>query len=350
MIAGLVLYYRHLKGSALGQPLISIIIVTYNSADYISNCLARLKAQTYRDFEVILIDNRSTDNSMEILDSAQEQLSLTLIQLENNIGFAAANNLGASKAKGHWLATLNPDAFPEPDWLANLVTTATENPGCFFASRLIQASHPSWLDGEGDAYHISGVAWRRGHGSLVGELPVHKCELIEVFSSCAAAALYPRTAFLELGGFDEGFFAYHEDVDLGFRLRLHGLRCLYAPAAVVFHQGSASMGKESDFVIYHGHRNLVWTYFKNMPLVLLLLFLPLHLAMNFYFLFSFGLKGRGAIIWEAKKDALIGLAEVLSKRKAIHKKRSASTLSLLSSMDIDFRSLLKARRDRKNIT
>ena len=140
---------------------------------------------------------------------------------------------GARLARGQWLALLNADAFPEPDWLERLLEAAETIPNAFFASRQIQANSTELLDGEGDVYHISGLAWRRNYG-----LPVlEKFDTEEIFSSCAAAALYPRQAFLDAGGFDEDYFSYHEDVDLGFRLRLKGLRCFYVPKAVVYHVG-----------------------------------------------------------------------------------------------------------------
>lgn len=293
-----------------------------------------------------MVDNASADNSLQLIAPFQPKFAMRVIPSPKNVGFAAANNLAAQLARGDWLATLNPDAFPKPNWLASLVAASQSNPGCFFASRLIQAEQPTLLDGEGDAYHISGLAWRRHYGSFADQPKFTSQEPIaqeEVFGPCAAAALYPRTAFLEVAGFDEDFYAYHEDVDLGFRLRLRGWRCMHIPSAVVYHHGAASTGKGSDFVVYHGHRNLVWSYAKNMPLTLLLLFLPLHIAMNMYFLVFFSLKGRGAVIWKAKRDALAGIGQALKKRKAIHQNRAISLVALLSAMEIGFSSLLKAR-------
>lgn len=282
-------------------------------------------------------------------------LDLRIARLERNLGFATANNIGARLAHGNWLALLNPDAFPAPDWLAKLLAAAESHPGCFFASRQIQNDHPDRLDGEGDAYHVSGLAWRRNYGlplSATRREPSHfpptsldddggGC--LEVFSACGAAALYPRQAFLDAGGFDEDFFAYHEDVDLGFRLRLLGLRCLFVPEAVVHHVGSAASGKMSDFVIYHGHRNLVWTYFKNMPSFLFWAYLPLHLAMNLFFLLSFSLKGRTRPIWRAKRDALGRLGLMLRKRQEIQGKRHIPARDIYLLMERDLLAPLKIR-------
>ena len=111
---------------------------------------------------------------------------------------------------------------------------------------------------------MSGWAWQRGHGQRIGRVDDPEAAE-EVFAPCAAAALYQRDAFQEVGGFDESYFCYFEDIDLGFRLRLAGHRCLYVPQAVALHLGAATAGRESDFAVYHAHRNLVWTYVKNMP-------------------------------------------------------------------------------------
>jgi GT2 family glycosyltransferase len=122
-------------------------------------------------------------------------------------------------------------------------------------SKLVKAADLAVLDGVGDAYHISGLVWRMGHGEPVASFSE---QVREVFSPCAAAALYRRSVLLEVGGFDEDFFCYVEDVDLGFRLRLAGHKALSVPDAVVYHVGSATTGgQHSDFAVYHGHRNLV---------------------------------------------------------------------------------------------
>ncbi len=242
-------------------PRVSVIIVNWNGAKILPQCLASLARQTYTDFEIIIIDNGSTDGSVDQLEKHWPKIRVK--RLKENLGFAKANNLGGHQARGLWLALLNNDAFPEPGWLKELVQASERYPDfSFFASHLIMADRPEYIDGLGDIYHISGMAWRRGHGKHHQNF---SSEVSEVFGPCAAAALYPRDLFLRVGGFDEDFFCYHEDVDLAFRLRLRGHRCLYVPQALVKHLGSKSQGAHSDFVIYHSHRNLVWTYIKNMP-------------------------------------------------------------------------------------
>lgn len=308
---------------------VSIVIVCWNSAAYLPRCLQSLLGQTYRDFEVILVDNASTDGATVGLSAKYPTLSLRVERLEQNRGFAAANNVGARLARGPWLALLNPDAFPQPDWLEQLIRAAASSPNAFFASRQIQANDPSLLDGEGDIYHVSGLAWRAGYNTLV--LPAGDPH--EVFSACAAAAMFPLQQFTGAGGFDEDFFAYHEDVDLGFRLRLRGSKCMLVPRAIVHHVGSASSSKSSDFATYYGHRNLVWTYAKDMPSPWFWLYLPLHLVVNAISLIYFTLAGRGSMIWRAKFDALRGLPAALRKRRLIQSQRSVPVADVLRAMN-----------------
>jgi GT2 family glycosyltransferase len=304
-------------------PKVAVIIVNWNGERFIERCLGALQAQTHQPYETILVDNASTDRSQEIV---RRFPFARLLALDQNTGFARGNNIAihAASAESEWIALLNPDAFPEPHWLGELLLSARDNPEFdVFGSKLVNASEPAVLDGAGDAYHISGLVWRMGHGKQVPSSPE---PVREIFSPCAAAALYRRSALLKAGGFDEDYFCYTEDVDLGFRLRLAGCRCLYVPASVAHHVGSGTTGgKHSDFAVYHGHRNLVWTYVKDMPGALFWLLLPLHVAMNFAVVAWFTMRGQGATIWRAKVDALKGLGVMWRKRRIIQRERLVTT-------------------------
>lgn len=312
-------------------PFVSIVIVSWNSGKYLPRCLESLSQQTFRDFEVILVDNGSSDNSLEHLEERYPGLGMRVERLPHNLGFAGGNNLGARLARGQWLVLLNTDAFPEPDWLAELVKAAQTSPGFgSFSSRQLRAGDPNTLDGAGDAYHVSGLAWRIGLGYPSARFGL---ESAVIFSPCAAAAMYLRQAFLEVGGFDEDFFSYFEDVDLGFRLQLAGYRCLYVAQAVVHHVGSATLGERSDFAFYHAHRNLVWTYIKDMPSTLFWLYLPAHLIANVVYVTHYALRGRGRVLLRAKWDAILGLPAVLRKRKITQKTRKVSNAALGKAME-----------------
>jgi GT2 family glycosyltransferase len=257
-----------------------------------------------------------------------------LIELDQNTGFARGNNLAieAASVESEWIALINPDAFVEPRWLEELLLAAETNPGFdVFGSKLLNAVDPTLQDGAGDAYHISGLVWRVGHGM---PLPVFTENQSEIFSACAAAALYRRSALRQIGGFDEDYFCYVEDVDLGFRLRLAGYRCLYVPESVALHVGSGTTGgQHSDFALYHGHRNLVWTYVKNMPGMMFWLLLPLHILLNWVTIISFVFRGKGKVILRAKRDALLGLPKMWRKRQLIQKNRVASKAGIWQCLD-----------------
>lgn len=310
------------------QTEVTVVIVCWNSGSYISRCLESIQIQTLAELEVIIIDNGSTDGSLKVLKPLG--LQSKLIELQNNRGFATANNIGARLAQGKWLALLNADAFPEPDWLEKLLAAAANHPeySCF-SSRQIQANVPELLDGAGDAYHVSGLAWRHGYNQSSTN---NGHEQKDIFSACGAAALFSREDFLQAGGFDEDYFSYFEDVDLGFRLRLTGKKCLYIPEAVVHHVGSASTGKRSDFSVYYGYRNMIWTYFKNMPSPLFWFFLPIHIATILFFVLYLTARGQGKVIFRAVIDAIRGLPKVIAKRKDIQQNLRIKPSQLLDVM------------------
>lgn len=325
---------------------VSIVIVTWNSETHLPTCLANLSNQSVQGFEVIVIDNGSADESVYIVETCQFNVPIHIEQLPFNQGFAAANNIGAYLAKGEWLVLLNADAYPEPNWLENLLKAVEEHPQFnFFTSRQIQYDSPDLLDGAGDAYHISGLAWRCYYNHPVQDSGL---ESREVFGACAAAAMIRRKDFLKVGGFDETFFSYVEDVDLSFRLRLAGGRCLYVPDAVVHHVGSASTGKTSDFSYYHVQRNMVWTFFKNMPLTFLMLFIPLHFAVNTYLALKILFREKRWVVVKAKWDALLGLPAVLRARKKVQDTRKVGLRDLYSIMEKDLFAPRRASHERSS--
>jgi len=316
--------------AALGDPGVAVLIVNYNSGKFLARALEALSHQTVRDFRVIVVDNASSDASADGIEGRHS--NITLVRAGKNLGFAAGNNLGLKHAQGaDWIALLNPDAFAEPDWLEKLLLAANANPQfSFFGCRMLLADTPDVLDGTGDVYHVSGMAWRRDHGRLA-ERGVS--EPGEIFSPCAAAALYSRAALEEVRGFDESYFCYYEDVDLAFRLRLRGRRCRYVPEAVVHHVSSGVVGRRSDFATYHGHRNMVWTYVKNMPPALFWLFLPLHLLANLASIAVCAARGQLGVILRAKRDALCGLRDVLRRRREVQAARKIGMADLLAVMN-----------------
>ncbi len=291
--------------------------------------LNSLKKQTFRNFEVLLLDNHSTDNSIDNLDTDGLPAFKLLAQKENH-GFAKGNNLAAKEAEGEWLALLNPDATAEADWLAKISDATLRHPSCrVFACSQICMDQPDLLDGAGDAYFAFGIPWRGGFEHPVSELP---SEDSLCFSPCGASAVYQRDLFLSLGGFDERFFCYCEDVDLGMRLQLSDEKCVFLPDAIIHHKGSGTTGRYSYFTMYHGFRNRTWTYLKNMPLPMLFMTLPGHLVLMLYIY----LRNRGHADIRGMRDGMwAGLKEgwALRRQQAYRVKPSRqATWNLMKSM------------------
>jgi GT2 family glycosyltransferase len=315
---------------------IGVVIVTFNAAPYLARCLGALAEQSRRPDRIVLLDNASSDDTVATAHRVASALSLPLeVEASSlNIGFAAANNRCVSRlADCEMIATLNPDAFPDREWLANLAEAVHRHPDAgSFASRLVAAEDASRLDGIGDVFHVSGLAWRRGHRHRSADLLDADREQ-PIFSACAAAALYRRADWIAVGGFDERFFCYAEDVDLGFRLQLADRSCWYVPSAVAVHMGSAASAQRSGFAVYHGHRNLEWVYLKNMPARLLVRYLPVHLLSSLLIVMWFAVRGDGGTILRAKLDALRGLRETLRQRKQVQGSRRVSDDALRSRLD-----------------
>lgn len=317
---------------------VSVIVVNFNAQDTLPRCLEALRAQSLQAARVIVIDNASTDGSIE---SARELFpEFEYVCLPENTGFAAANNRAIERCDSEFVALLNPDAFPEPAWLEELVKAARQTPrAASFGSCQLMAGDTDVLDGIEDVCHISGLVWRGGHGRSRNN---DDYSAREIFSPCAAAALYRRQAIQSVGAFDEDFFCYVEDVDLGFRLRLSGWQSWYVPAAVVRHVGSATTGGvHSSFSVYHGHRNLVWMFVKNMPGYLFWLFLPLHLAMNLVSVVWFIFRGQAGTILSAKRDAILGLRRAWQKRAVVQNRRILPATALWAMLN---KTLIPGRR------
>lgn len=308
-------------------PAARIVIVSFNCADYLNRVLDCLLRQSETRFEAVIVDNGSADADAIRLPPGDPRF--TLIRSPTNLGFAAANNLGAEGATAPWLVTLNPDAFPRPDWLAVLLATADQRPDvAMFGSTQLFAHDPGVIDGEGDCYSVFGIVWRAGYRHRRGP-PYFSGE---VFSPCAAAAMYRRDLFEEVGGFDADFFCYCEDVDLGFRMRLAGGRAWQAGEAIVDHVSSGVSKQYGSFALYHGIRNLLWIIAKDAPFPLILLTAPLFAVMLVYLT---------AVHWPWRDkraglrgvaDGLRGLPAMLAKRRNIQRGRRVGVWALARRM------------------
>ncbi len=286
-----------------------MIIVAYNAGVHLQRCVDALKAQTFADWQAVIWDNGSTDKAVKELTVDDR---FRVISHPENLGFAAANNRAAALSSSPFIVTLNPDAFAEPEWLERLVGAARVYGADAVASLQLHEPDPNVLDGAGDCMSIAGIAWRGGYSHRVTSAPT---EPMEIFSPCAAAALYRRSTFEALGGFEERFFCYYEDVDLGFRLRLSGGRSILEPGAVVRHVGSASSDQVSGFAEYHGTRNRLWTFLRDMPLILMPVALPAHILVIAYVMLRSSTREMRKARWRGLSDGWSGRRPWLRERK-----------------------------------
>jgi len=308
------------------RDIVGVVVITYNSRAHFARQKAALEAQT-QPFRLIVIDNASAPAQRPA--AADFPAGADVRQMEDNLGFAAGNNRAVADLDTEFVALLNPDAFPAPDWLAQLVAAARAAPeAAAFGSTQIAAEDATRFDGLGDCYHVAGIPWRGGFGWPVDS----GARSGEAFSPCAAAALYRTEVWRALGGFDESFFCYCEDVDLGFRIRLAGYRVLQVGDAVVHHVGGASSGRRSAFAVYHGTRNRMWTFVKNMPSPAFWLLAPAHIAMTLAFLAWSPFRGIGPATWRGVGDALKGLPRVWRARRTVQRGRRARAADVLGVM------------------
>jgi GT2 family glycosyltransferase len=305
------------------DPLVSIVIVTWNGRQYLDACLEAVAAQAGVASETILVDNASTDGTV---DYVRERFPwVRVVAMPENRGFAGGNNAGVREAHGRFVALLNNDTVPNPGWLEALLRGIDESAGfALVTSRIVYMHDPGVIDSAGDGMLASGGAFKRHHGAGVDTAR----DSAEVFGVCGAACLMPKRVFDELGGFDEDFFASHEDVDLSYRARLLGYRCRYVADAVVRHHGSATIGRVSGFAIFHGQRNLEWLYIKNTPITLLMATLPSHVLYMAAACLHFARMGALVPFVRGKLAALSGLPNALRKRRQVQQTRRVDAAAL----------------------
>ena len=254
--------------------MVSVIIPNYNGEHFLKACLEALKRQTFDDMEVILVDNASTDDSIKLAKELYREIRV--IELHDNTGFAYAVNRGIEAAKGEYVLLLNNDTIVFPNFVKNQYKMIKGNPDVFSCSALmIQNQNHELVDDAGDELAVLGWGFAPDR-----DKPVSGCGVPhEVFSSCAGAAIYRKAVFDEIGLFDESFFAYLEDMDVGYRARLAGYRNLYNPYAKVYHLGSASSGsRHNAFKVELSARNSMYMMKKNMPVWQYILNLPFIVA------------------------------------------------------------------------
>jgi GT2 family glycosyltransferase len=316
----------------LKEPRVSVVIVNWNGKHHLGECLDSLRSQTFKDFEVILVDNGSEDGSREFVQEHFREVRLTA--LPQNCGYAGGNNVGIRAASGKYIALLNNDTKVDPAWLTNLMREAEANPSSvgMWASKILSYNNPGIIDNVGLLMYPDGLG--RGKGRLEADAGQYD-RPGEAFFPSGCAGLYRREMLDEIGLFDEAFFAYADDVDLGLRARLAGWQCVYVPSAKVYHKYSASSSAHSPFKAFLVERNRIWVLLKYYPIEMILIS-PFRTLTRLLIHLYGALIGKGAsgrfseqnsllqamvILLRAWCSALSGLPSIIRQRRAFSKLR-----------------------------
>ena len=261
---------------------VTIVIPNYNGKHFMEPCLNSLFNQTCKDFHILVVDNASSDGSIEYME--QNYPDIELIKLQKNYGFSKAVNIGIQHSETPYVILLNNDTTVDKHYVEEMIKAIEKNPKIFsVSSKMIQMYHPELIDSAGDLYTLLGWGVCRGCGRPV----TNYTEYSEVFTACAGAAIYRRSIFDKIGYFDENHFAYLEDIDIGYRARIFGYYNMYCPTALVYHVGSGTSGsKYNSFKVKLAARNNLYLNYKNMPaLQLVLNFIPLAIGYFIKYLF-----------------------------------------------------------------
>ena len=280
---------------------VSIIIPHHQGKDLISGCLNSLKSQTFTDFEIVVVDNGSSDGSIEAIKCAAgcphpAVTQLKIIKLPKNEGFAYAINLGVRESQGDLLAFLNNDTEVEPDWIQNGVNAFSEHPEIgILASRIMNFHHRDIIQSTGIVIHRCGRPSGRGRGKKYDE---QWSKQVEVFGASGGAMMVRRSVWEKVGPFREDFVTYLEDVDWAFRACLLGEKCWHIPNMVVYHREASTQDKQgrtgvdSPERVRKIARNKLWVLWLNTPYQILILHLPFIIGGLFYSLTYHTFKSR----------------------------------------------------------
>ena len=268
---------------------VSVVIPNFNGIAFLDSVLASLEGQTLSNFEVILVDNGSTDGSCSFVTANYPWVHL--IELSENFGFCGAVNAGIRAAKAPYVLLLNNDTEVKEDFVEEMLAAIRRHKNAFSCgARMVQYHDRDKLDDVGNYYCALGWSFARGRGK-----DIHAYETEDrIFSACAGAAIYRKKILEKIGYFDEEHFAYLEDTDIGYRARIYGYENWYAPKAIVYHVGSGTSGSRyNQFKTRYSSRNNIYLIYKNMPLLQIILNLP-FLAVGFLIKFLFfAVKGMG---------------------------------------------------------
>lgn len=249
----------------------TVIIPNYNGIKYIENCLRSLAGEPAR---IVVVDNGSTDGSRELV--RENFPAVELLCLDRNYGFCKAVNTGIESSRTTYVILLNNDTEVKAGFVSALEQAMDQNTGAFSgAAQMRNLRQPELIDDAGDYYCALGWAFALGKDKPAAGYQKQR----RIFAACGGAAIFRRSVLLQIGVLDENHFAYLEDIDLGYRARIHGYDNIYIPQAVVYHAGSAASGSRyNKLKVDLTSKNSIYLIYKNMPLLQILLNLPLLFA------------------------------------------------------------------------
>jgi GT2 family glycosyltransferase len=316
-----------MKNLIKGQ--ISVVITNWNGENLIEKCIKSLKAQTYQPLEIIVVDNASTDSSPYLIRSKFPEVKL--IENDKNVGFGAGNNLGIKESRGEFIMILNNDAYLDAHCIEELKKSIVKDKRYgASASKIVLEGEANLLDAAGISIYLDGLSIGRGR---LEDMDRYN-EEVEVFFGSGCACLLRREMLEDIGLFDEDFFLYAEDTDMGWRAQLSGWRCIYNPRAIVYHSHSASTSTYSKIKAFLVERNRIWITIKYFPFSFLII--GQLFTLKRYFHQAYGvLSGKGAaakftkefskielitILLKVYISVFANLSMILRKRSLVHKK------------------------------
>ncbi|MFH0921669.1 MAG: glycosyltransferase family 2 protein, partial [Fibrobacterota bacterium] len=294
------------------KGLVSIVIVNWNGKRFLNECLNSIFAQTYKNNEIVFVDNGSEDGSVEYIRGAFPLIT-KLAVLDKNYGYAYANNEGMKLCEGEFIALVNNDLVLKEDWLEKVVDSFNKHDDMVgsLATKIIQYHKRKLIDSIGIEYLPFGAFADYKGINVNSNQANQECF---TFAACAAAAVYRKRMLVTIGGFESKYFAYFEDSELSFRAQLFGYKCFYEPSAISYHIGSGTGNKNSSFYVYHGRKNIEYLFFTNMQGYLLLKYLPIHFTYEVLNLIYFTSIGKGLSFLKAKVIFLINIKYVIKRR------------------------------------
>lgn len=307
------------------MPRVSIIVVNLNGLELLPECINSVQHQSYSDFELILVDNGSSDGSADFVENAYP--FVTVIRLQINRGFTGGNIEGLKHAHGEFIVLLNNDAIMNENWLQSMVAAMDQNINIGTCSSKIIIHGTNIIDSAGNRFTTA------GSGVKIGETMDADAygESMETWGACAAAVMYRRKMLDEVGFLDDDLFLNYEDTDLDFRTLLAGWKSMFVPEAVVYHKVSSTIGSLSDTAVYYFARNSVIVWLKNMPGWLMVRYIHHRLLYEISTFIYYGLiHGKYLPFLRGKCGALRILNSTLIKRRSIQKAKKVTNRHLQS--------------------